>query len=95
MLQDKDIASDVLDMTKHQSIEYTRAALECSNARIRDTMLQFAQECIQDHWSIYELAERNGWYLPAGPADQQEIQRITQHFQPTVQNMTRQPVTTM
>lgn len=93
MIQDKDMASDILDMAKHQALAYTRAALECSNPQMREQMLHFAQECIQDHWSIYQLAERHGWYVPAGPADQQEIQRISQHFRPAVENLNRQPVT--
>lgn len=79
-------------MAKHESLEYTKAAIECSHQNIRQMFLGFAQECLQEQWSLYQLAEKKGWYLPSASASQQEIQQIRQHYQQAVQNVTRQPV---
>ena len=91
MLQDKDFAADALDMAKHESVEYTKAAIECSDQNLRNMFLDFARECLQEQWNLYRLAEKKGWYIPAAPADVQEIQQVRQHYQPSVQTLNRQP----
>ena len=79
--QDKEIGSDVLDMLKHQCVSLTKAAIECSNPDLRNTLMQMRHSCEAAQWEMYRLAEQKGWYLPSGPADHQQIQRIRQFFQ--------------
>lgn len=79
--QDKEMGSDVLDMLKHQCVGLTKAAIECSNADLRNTLMQMRQFCEAAQWEMYRLAEQKGWYLPASPAEHQQIQRVRQYLQ--------------
>lgn len=85
MLKASDMISDLLDMSKHQTVAYTRAGLEASDAQKRQTFLQFRGQCEQSQRKIYEFAEQKGWYLPAGPADQAEIRRVHDFAAPKLQ----------
>lgn len=79
--QDREMASDVLDMLKHQCVDMTRIAIECSNADLRNALLQMRQSCEAAQWEMYRLVEQKGWYLPAAPAEHAQIQRVRQYLQ--------------
>ncbi|WP_324717990.1 spore coat protein [Carboxydochorda subterranea] len=78
---DKEIASDVLDMLKHRATGLTKAAIECSDINLRNTLLQMRQFDEGAQWELYRLMEQKGWYLPSGRADATEIQKVRQYFQ--------------
>lgn len=91
MLQDNLMAADVQDMLKHQTMEFTKAAIESSNPQIRNAFLQLRAAKEQAHWEMYQLSEQKGWYLPAAKADNSEITRVKQYFQGAV-NQVPEPV---
>ncbi|NLO90147.1 MAG: spore coat protein [Clostridia bacterium] len=76
MLSNKDMANDVLEMYKVFATELTKAAAECSNTQLKQTLHQMRSTVEQRQESLAQMAIREGWYLPAGSADQQEINRI-------------------
>jgi hypothetical protein len=79
-LNDKDIAGDILSMCKHGIVEVTKAALECSNPRLRQTLRQMRDQEEQAHEQITRMAVANRWYLPSEPADHRVIGRIENYF---------------
>lgn len=81
MLQDKDMAADVQDMLKHQTVALTRAAIESSDPNLRQAFLQLRSIKERAHWEMYELNEQKGWYLPSGKADDAEVTRVKQFYQ--------------
>lgn len=85
MLQDKEMASDCLDMLKHQCTAYTKAALESSNPQVRQAFTSIRNAYEQMQWESYQMMQQKGWYLPAAPADQQDIQRVAQHYAASMQ----------
>lgn len=79
--QDREMGSGCLDMLKHQAVELTKAAIECSDANLRNTFMQMRQSCEAAQWELYRLLEQKGWYLASGKADHAEIQRVRQFYQ--------------
>lgn len=79
--QDREMASDTLDVLKHQAVGLTKAAIECSNPDLRNALVQMRQSCEAAQWELYRLLEQKGWYLPSGKADHAEIQRVRQFYQ--------------
>ncbi|MCK9223072.1 MAG: spore coat protein [Limnochordia bacterium] len=77
MLSDKDMALDYLEMCKTGTSEALKAALECSNQNLRGTLMSYVTQGEKDSLELSKLASTNNWYLEAGPADSQEIQRIS------------------
>ena len=80
MISDREAVLDYLEMTKHGAPELTKAAMECSNQSLRQTFLQMRNECEQSQQQAAQIAMQFNWYLPAGQADQQEIQRIRSFY---------------
>ncbi|WP_366921985.1 spore coat protein [Metallumcola ferriviriculae] len=81
MLQDKDMASDALEMTKVHAGELTKAASECSNKQLKQSFIQMRNQMEQNQEQISQIATQKGWYMPAAPADQQEITRVKTFLQ--------------
>lgn len=76
MISDREMALDTLDMAKHACIDYTKAAMECSNTTLKDMLIQFRNQCEQSQTQIYQIASKNNWYLPATSADPSDINRV-------------------
>ncbi len=81
MLQDRDMASDALEMTKVHAGELTKAAGECTNKQLKQTFIQMRNQVEQSQELIAQLATQKGWYMPAAPADRQEINRVKSFLQ--------------
>ncbi|MEJ6951198.1 spore coat protein [Natronospora cellulosivora (SeqCode)] len=81
MLQDNQIALDCLMSSKMSIIELTRAANEASSPQIRQKLIQMRNQAEQDHQEIYHIAERTGGYIAAGPASNQEKNRVNSFIQ--------------
>jgi len=79
-LTDKDIANDLLSMCKHGIEDMTRAALECTNTRLRETLRQSRDRSEQAHSELTNIAVTNNWYLPASAADHEDVRRVTSFF---------------
>lgn len=77
---DKDIASDLMAMCKHAAQDLTRVAAECSNENLRRTIRQMRDQGEQAHNQLTNITVRNNWYLPAAPADHQEVRRVESFY---------------
>lgn len=76
MVNDKEIANIVLEATKHSIEDLTKAGLE-SSGNLKQTLVQMRNQCEQSQERLAQLAIQKGWYQPAAPANQQDIQTVT------------------
>lgn len=83
MLSDKDIANSVLEMAKHQVQDFTTAAVE-SSGQLRQTLIQMRNQSEQDQAQLAQYAIQNNWYIPAGPVDRNEVQRVANFYRNAV-----------
>lgn len=90
MLSDRYIALDCLESAKTGVKELTSAALESSNPNLRQFFIQLRNQEERDQQEIYELSEKKGWYLVAGKADQQEVNRVHSFYQQNIRNFAYQ-----
>lgn len=81
------IALDTLSAEKHMVKDLTHAISETSNQNLKETLKQIRNRAEQSHHQIYQIAEQNGWYMPAGSADSRQINNFHQFFQ---QNLNRE-----
>ncbi len=81
------MAIDCLEMKKHGCVEFTKAASECSNTQLRQTLMQLRNSCEQAQQEIGQIASSKGWYLPADNADQQEISKVRSFYQNEIAGM--------
>lgn len=79
-LRDKDMANDMLETMKHGTSDLLKACLESSNQELRQTLMSFVRQGEQTQYRLYQLAERKGWYLPAGQAQADQVQRVEAFF---------------
>ncbi|KUO51960.1 MAG: hypothetical protein APF76_06925 [Desulfitibacter sp. BRH_c19] len=87
MLTDKDMAMDSLEATKHFVSELTKAAMECSNPSLKNTITQMRNRTEQSQQEIAQITQSKGWYMPSPPADHSDIQRTQQFFNQPMQQM--------
>lgn len=75
-MQDQDMVNDILAGTKASISTYTTAITECSNQQLRSTLQTLRNEAEQIQYQLYQMAEQKGYYMPAPPASQNDIQQI-------------------
>ena len=75
-MQDRDIINDLMGGTKASINSYTMAVVESSNQQLRSTWQTLRTEAEQMHHQLYQMAEQKGYYMPAPPAHQQDVQKI-------------------
>jgi spore coat protein CotF len=59
---DKDIAGDVLTGTKHMVQRYMHAVLESQDQNLRQTFMDYHNQCLTDQHQMFQLMNKNGWY---------------------------------
>ncbi|MDO9533828.1 MAG: spore coat protein [Bacillota bacterium] len=59
---DKDFAGDVLTGVKHMAECYMTAVLESQDQNLRQTFMDFHDQCLNDHYRIFQIMKQNGWY---------------------------------
>lgn len=75
-MREQDIVNDVLAGTKASINCYTTAIMECSNQQLRSTLQTLRNEAEQMQYQIYQMAEQKGYYMPAPPANQNDINQV-------------------
>lgn len=75
-MQDRDIINDLMAGTKASINSYTMAVVESSNQQLRNTWQTLRTEAEQMHYQLYQMAEQKGYYMPAPPAHNQDVQKI-------------------
>lgn len=75
-MKDQDMVNDILAGTKASISTYTTAITECSNQQLRSTLQTLRNEAEQIQYQLYQMAEQKGYYMPAPPANQNDVQQI-------------------
>lgn len=86
-MQERDIVNDLLAGTKASISCYNAAIVECSNQQLRNTFKQLRDEAEQMQYQLYQMAEQKGYYKPAPPAHQNDVQQIKSTLSSSVNNM--------
>ena len=81
MLQDKTMVNDTLAMVKNNLTFYANSISECENQELRETLQQIRNTCENSQYNLFKLAETKGFYQPATPADDSEIQEVKSQLQ--------------
>lgn len=85
-MKDQDIINDILAGTKASISTYTTAITECSNQQLRSTLQTLRNEAEQMQYQLYQMAEQKGYYMPAPPANQNDIQQIKNNLTSSMSN---------
>ena len=75
-MQEKDMVNDALGATKASIDCYSRAITECANQQLRGTLQQLRNEAEQWQYQLFQIAEQKGYYVPAAPANTNDIQQV-------------------
>ncbi|MBE3576079.1 MAG: spore coat protein [Limnochordales bacterium] len=89
-MQDKDIASDMLNTVKMGIQSFTQASIEAANPQLRQLLVNLRNQCEQTQWQLFELARTNNWYHVPPAADPQYVQRLAQTYREGIQGMQAQ-----
>ena len=79
-MQEKYMVNDVLNSLKSSIQNYATVIAEASNPQFRQAIQQIRNNCETFQYDLYKLAEQKGYYIPAQPADPQDIQEIKFQF---------------
>lgn len=75
-MNDKDMLNDYLTMIKGSLTTYANAIAETNDVQLRSTFQQMRNQDEQRQYQIAQTAMQKGYYKPASPAPQNEIQQI-------------------
>ena len=79
-MQEKYMVNDVLSTLKSSITNYASVISEASNPQFRQTIQQIRNNCETFQYDLYKIAEQKGYYQPAQPASQNDIQQIRSQF---------------
>ena len=75
-MDEKTMVNDVLESTKSGLSGYQTAISETENMQLRQTLQQLRDGNESFQYELFKVAKSKGYYKPADPADQSEIQKI-------------------
>jgi spore coat protein CotF len=75
-IQDKEMVNDTLAMMNGSLSGYAGIITQTSNAQLRQTIQQIRNGDEQFQYQLAQLATQKGFYKPASPAPQTDIQTV-------------------
>ena len=75
-MEEKYMVNDILESTKASLTTYQGVIAEAENMQLRQTIQQIRNNDETFQYELYKVAELKGYYTPAGPANQNEIQKV-------------------
>ncbi|OAM95477.1 Coat F domain-containing protein [Pelosinus fermentans] len=75
-MNDKDMLNDYLSMIKGSLATYANVIAETNDSQLRSTFQQMRNQDEQRQYQIAQTAMQKGYYKPAAPAQQNEIQQV-------------------
>jgi len=94
MLTDREMFIDALCGVKHEITDLTKAAMEASNDQIRQSFIQHRNKAEQTQMELVAIGVSKGWYVPASPADDGEVNAIKGHYNDVLQQVEGSPLLT-
>ncbi len=80
-MEEKYMVNDILENAKSAIKTYSGAITEASNMNLRQTMQNLRNNTESFQYELFKLAESKGYYVPAEPAKQEEINKIKENIQ--------------
>lgn len=80
-MEEKYMVNDILENSKSAIKTYSGAITEASNMNLRQTMQNLRNNTESFQYELFKLAESKGYYIPAEPAKQEEINKIKENIQ--------------
>ncbi len=75
-MNEKDMVNDYLAMIKGSLSTYATIIGETNNTELRSTFQQMRNQDEQRQYQIYQAAVQKQYYIPAAPAQPNEIQQV-------------------
>ncbi len=79
-MQEKDMVNDVISTLNSSITGYANVISQAGNQQFRQTIQQIRNSCETFQYDLYQVAEQKGYYKPAAPAGQADIQQIKNLF---------------
>ena len=79
-MKEKDMVNDVLSTLNSSITGYANVISQASNGQFRQTIQQIRNGCEQFQYELFKVAEQKGYYQPAQPANQNDVQQIKSQF---------------
>lgn len=80
MMQEKIMVSDALAQINASLEGYGHMISQTANQKLRQQLIQMRNACETSQYELFELAKNHGYYEPAPPATEQEIENIKRIF---------------
>ena len=80
-MEEKTMVNDILDSTKSELTTYQGVINETENMQLRQTMQQIRNTCESFQFELFKVAQTKGYYKPAQPATQDEINQVKNELQ--------------
>ena len=81
-MNEKCSVSDTLSSINSMINKLNYSIEQSNNKNFRDTCVQYRNMFENIQWNIYEVAKAKGYYVPAAPAGEADLEQVKQ----TVQN---------
>ena len=81
MLNDKNMASDLLTDLADGQIYFANVINQCSNKQLRDTLISLRNASETFQFDYYQMMSQKGFATPLPTATKQEIQQIKSDLQ--------------
>ena len=75
-MDEKYMVNDILEGTKSSLKTYAGAITETENTNLRQTFQELRNSCETFQYDLFKVAKLKGYYTPATPASQDEINQI-------------------
>lgn len=80
-MDEKTLVNDILNSIKAELKTYQSIITQTENTALRQTVQQIRNNDESFQYELYKIAELKGYYKPAQPATQQEIETVKNELQ--------------
>lgn len=77
-MNEKQAVADTLSSLNQMISMLTYSGIHTNNKNLKDTFHQARNQIESLQWEIYLIAKQNGYYVPAAPAGQADIDAVKQ-----------------
>ncbi len=75
-MDEKTMLNDILEQTKSKLTCYQNVISETENIELRQTLKQLRDNLESFQYELFKVASSKGYYIPAQPATEKEIQKV-------------------
>ncbi|WP_050607227.1 spore coat protein [Clostridium niameyense] len=75
-MKEKDIMNDYLTMINGSLSTYANMITQTNNQKLRQQLQQMRDQDEARQYRIYEIAKEKGYYKPANPVNESEINKL-------------------